>query len=113
MAEPAPKFPRSREEFSRALKVVAEGTTQTRAPDMMTPCEHPIFSDRGQGAYFWDIDGNRYLDWILSYGCIVLGHAHPVPNAVAIAQIEKVFTQQLPPLLQTDLAENLVQLILC
>ena len=52
---------------------------------MMAPCDYPIFSDRGEGAYFWDIDGNHYLDWILSYGCIVLGHGHRVVNAAAIA----------------------------
>jgi len=33
---------------------------------------------RGQGAYFWDEDGNRYIDYLAAFGPIILGHAHPV-----------------------------------
>ncbi len=36
----------------------------------------PRFVDRGEGAYFWDADGNRYIDYVLSWGPLVLGHAH-------------------------------------
>lgn len=35
----------------------------------------PRFVERGQGAYFWDADGNRYLDYVLSWGPLILGHA--------------------------------------
>lgn len=35
----------------------------------------PRFIERGQGAYFWDADGNRYLDYVLSWGPLILGHA--------------------------------------
>ena len=110
---PDSPFPKSLAEFTRARKVIAEGTTQTRTPSVMAPCEYPIFGERGQGAYFWDVDGNKYIDWILSYGCIVLGHSHPVTNAAAIAEIEKGFTLQLPPILQNELGELLVELIPC
>ena len=37
----------------------------------------PLFVARGQGAYIEDIDGNRYLDYVCSYGATLLGHAHP------------------------------------
>jgi glutamate-1-semialdehyde 2,1-aminomutase len=37
----------------------------------------PRFIERGEGAYFWDVDGNRYIDYVLSWGPLVLGHAHP------------------------------------
>ena len=100
------KFVNSDKEFRRALQVVAEGTTQTRTPAMMSPCDYPAFGAKGEGAYFWDIDGHRYIDWILSFGCIVLGHNHPEVNAAAIEEINKGFTLQLPPVLQTDLAEK-------
>ena len=46
----------------------------------------PIFFDRGQGAYLYDIDGNRYVDYIGSWGPMILGHAHPrVVEAVQVA----------------------------
>jgi glutamate-1-semialdehyde 2,1-aminomutase len=37
----------------------------------------PLFIDRGQGACLYDVDGNRYIDYVLSWGPLILGHAHP------------------------------------
>ncbi|HMB53588.1 MAG TPA: glutamate-1-semialdehyde 2,1-aminomutase, partial [Thermoanaerobaculia bacterium] len=37
----------------------------------------PIFAERGEGAELIDADGNRYLDWVCSWGPLILGHAHP------------------------------------
>lgn len=37
----------------------------------------PVFMNRGQGAYLFDVDGNRYLDYLAAYGPGILGHAHP------------------------------------
>jgi len=38
----------------------------------------PIFIDHGEGAYIWDVDGNRYVDWVSSWGPLILGHADPL-----------------------------------
>lgn len=37
----------------------------------------PIFFERGEGAYLYDLDGNRYVDYIGSWGPMILGHRHP------------------------------------
>jgi glutamate-1-semialdehyde 2,1-aminomutase len=37
----------------------------------------PIFFDRGSGPNLFDVDGNRYIDYVLSWGPLILGHAHP------------------------------------
>ena len=37
----------------------------------------PLFMERGKGAYLYDVDGNRYLDYVLSFGPLILGHASP------------------------------------
>ena len=37
----------------------------------------PVYMEKGQGAYFWDVDGNKYIDYIAAYGPIITGHAHP------------------------------------
>ena len=37
----------------------------------------PVFIERGEGAYLVDVDGNRYVDYVLSWGPLILGHAHP------------------------------------
>lgn len=42
--------------------------------------------ERGQGAYFWDVDGNKYIDYLAAYGPIITGHAHPhIAKAIANA----------------------------
>jgi glutamate-1-semialdehyde 2,1-aminomutase len=38
----------------------------------------PLFIARGEGAYLYDVDGNRYIDYVLSWGPLILGHAHPL-----------------------------------
>src|SRR4051794_41967201 len=40
--------------------------------------EHPLFAAAGEGAWLIDADGNRYVDWVLSWGPLIAGHAHPV-----------------------------------
>ena len=46
----------------------------------------PRFIERGEGAYLYDVDGNRYIDYVLSWGPLILGHAHPdVVAAIADA----------------------------
>jgi glutamate-1-semialdehyde 2,1-aminomutase len=37
----------------------------------------PLFIDRGEGAFLYDVDGNRYVDYVLSWGPLIAGHAHP------------------------------------
>ena len=37
----------------------------------------PVFFRKANGAYMWDVDGNRYIDYIGSWGPAILGHAHP------------------------------------
>src|ERR1700756_1951521 len=44
----------------------------------------PRFIERGRGAHLYDVDGNRYIDYVLSWGPLILGHAHPhVVDAIA------------------------------
>ena len=37
----------------------------------------PLFIERGEGPYVFDVDGNRYIDYVLSWGPLITGHAHP------------------------------------
>src|SRR5512141_1452788 len=37
----------------------------------------PIFAAKGKGSKFWDVDGNAYIDYVLSWGPLIFGHAHP------------------------------------
>ncbi|HEY3810970.1 MAG TPA: aminotransferase class III-fold pyridoxal phosphate-dependent enzyme, partial [Acidimicrobiales bacterium] len=62
--------------FARAQQVIPGGVNSpVRA--FRSVGGTPYFVARGEGAYVWDVDGNRYLDYVQSYGASILGHAHP------------------------------------
>ncbi|MCS6867846.1 glutamate-1-semialdehyde 2,1-aminomutase [Thermus sp.] len=65
----------------------------------------PPFLVRGEGAYVWDADGNRYLDYVMSWGPLILGHAHPevVRRVQEVAQ--KGLTFGAPHPLEAQLAQ--------
>lgn len=71
----------------------------------------PVFADSASGAYLWDVDGNRYLDFVLSFGAVVLGHTHPVVTAAVQAETARGPLPTLHSPLQVELAELLVSVI--
>ncbi len=71
------RFPKSFEHFERALKVVPRGAVRNR---FWWP--FPIYIERGDGSYLFDLDGNRYIDCVLGFGPLILGHR---PKAVISA----------------------------
>jgi glutamate-1-semialdehyde 2,1-aminomutase len=113
MLAPPLSFDRSAQLFARAREIVAGGTTQGKAPNTLLPGEYPIYAARGQGATLWDADGNRFLDWILAYGIIVLGYCDPDVDAAAIREIRDGFAFPLTRPVQNELAELLVKVIPC
>jgi glutamate-1-semialdehyde 2,1-aminomutase len=71
--------------FERARKVIPGGVNSP-VRSFRSVGGHPYFVSRGEGAYVWDADGNRLLDFVQSYGASILGHAHPaVVRAVGAA----------------------------
>src|SRR4051795_9823381 len=76
---------KSAELYARALQRLPGGVNSpVRA--MRSIGRDPIFIDRAEGAEIVDVDGNRYVDWVCSWGPLILGHAHPeVLGAVAAA----------------------------
>ncbi len=67
---------RSAELYERAVRVLPGGVNSpVRA--MRQIGRKPIFIDRGEGCELVDVDGSRYLDWVGSWGPLILGHAHP------------------------------------
>lgn len=68
----------------------------------------PRFIERGQGAYLWDVDGNRYIDYVLSWGPMILGHAHPRVVAALRSAIERGTSYGAPTALESELAALLI-----
>ena len=76
---------RSAEVYERAVRLLPGGVNSpVRA--MRSIGRDPVFVARGEGAELIDVDGNRYVDWVMSWGPLIAGHAHPeVVAAVEVA----------------------------
>jgi glutamate-1-semialdehyde 2,1-aminomutase len=68
----------------------------------------PVVFDRAEGAYLFDIDGNRYIDYIGSWGPMILGHQHPRVVAAVHAAVDKAFSFGAPTAGENELAELIV-----
>jgi len=68
--------PRSTALFAEARRHIAGGVNSAVRAFRAVGGD-PVFFERGEGAYLWDVDGNRYIDYVGSWGPAILGHAHP------------------------------------
>lgn len=69
----------------------------------------PIFIEKAKGAYMYDADGNDYIDYINSWGPMILGHAHPKVTEAIISQVEKGTSYGTPTELETEIAKLVVE----
>jgi len=89
--------------YEAAKQFVPAGThsnSRVRSP-------HPIYFERGEGAYLFDVDGNRYLDCTMGNGAIMLGHAHPSVSAAVADALHSGLTTGC----ETRTATEVVQLL--
>jgi glutamate-1-semialdehyde 2,1-aminomutase len=63
--------------YKRALELIPGGVNSPVRAMRAVGLDEPFFVSRGEGAYLFDVDGNRYLDWVLSWGPLIFGHADP------------------------------------
>ena len=71
----------------------------------------PLFIERADKAYIWDVDGNKYIDYVCSWGPMILGHRHPsVVNALR-EQLEKGTSFGAPTELETELAKLIIRAV--
>jgi len=94
--------------WKRARKVMPGGVNASAR--LNGALAHPLFFARGEGAYLYDVDGNRYIDYCASHGASLLGHGHPgvtraVQEALSIGGLLACETE-----IQVDVAERLLAL---
>ena len=63
--------------YRRALELIPGGVNSPVRAMRAVGLDEPFFVERGEGAYLQDVDGNRYLDWVMSWGPLLFGHADP------------------------------------
>ncbi|KAA6185200.1 glutamate-1-semialdehyde-2,1-aminomutase [Thiohalocapsa marina] len=71
----------------------------------------PVFFDSASGAYATDVDGKRYIDYVGSWGPMILGHAHPDIIGAVAAQIQKGLSFGAPTELETRMADAVCELV--
>jgi glutamate-1-semialdehyde 2,1-aminomutase len=98
---------RSAAAFDRARAVIPGGVNSP-ARAFGAVGGTPLFIAKGEGPYLFDVDGNRYLDFIGSWGPLILGHCHPAVVEAAVAALRKGSSFGAPTELETELAELIV-----
>ena len=71
----------------------------------------PRFMERGQGAQMWDADGNKYIDYVGSWGPLILGHASPLINDAVRAQLERGTSYGAPTALEVEMARAVCEAV--
>jgi glutamate-1-semialdehyde 2,1-aminomutase len=96
----------------RAEALLMNGVgTLSKSPRHICPGCCPSFVARAKGAYFWDVDGNRYIDYPLALGAVVLGYAYDEVDDAVKRQMQSGFLYSLSSPLELELAEILCQVI--
>jgi hypothetical protein len=101
---------RSKELFAEAQKLLPGGVdSPVRA--FRAVGGQPLFIDRGQGAYLYDVDGNHYIDYVLSWGPLILGHAHPRVVSALTEAVARGTSYGAPSPLELELAKLIQQFV--
>jgi glutamate-1-semialdehyde 2,1-aminomutase len=70
-------FTKSEQLYKEALEHIVGGVNSPSRSYKAVGGGAPVVMERAKGAYFWDVDGNKYIDYLAAYGPIITGHAHP------------------------------------
>jgi glutamate-1-semialdehyde-2,1-aminomutase len=97
--------------YDEALKNIVGGVNSPSRSYAAVGGGAPVYMNRGKGAYFYDVDGNRYIDYLAAYGPIITGFAHPHITEAIKKQAELGVLYGTPTKLETDLAVMLKKAI--
>ena len=98
----------SRELYQRACSLFPGGVSSPVRAMRAVGRDHPLFIERGEGAWIVDADGNRYVDWVMSWGPLVAGHAHPAVLAAIEAAARRGTSFGAPCRPELELAERIM-----
>ena len=94
--------------YRRALELIPGGVNSPVRAMKAVGLDTPIFVRRGEGAYLEDVDGNRYVDWVLSWGPLLFGHADPATVDAVTAAARDGTSFGAPTEAEVELAAEIV-----
>lgn len=110
------RYEKSREIFERATKVIPSGIYGHQGPaeGCFIPVDaFPFYAERAKGSYFWDVDGNRFIDYMCAYGPNILGYNDEEIDEAARKQAEKCNCTTAPSSVMVEFAELLTDTVAC
>lgn len=100
--------------WKRQIKYIPDGVqTYSKMPDKHVEGVYPKMIHHAQGAYVYDYEGNKYVDYPCALGAIILGYRHPVVRDAVLSQLNKGILFSLPNDMEGKVAEKIVDLIPC
>lgn len=90
--------------FAAALSRLPSGVSR----QTLAFAPYPLFAERGRGQYVWDVDGNRYIDFVNNYTSLIHGHAHQASVDAAIAELRRGGALGAPTRLELEFAGHLI-----
>ena len=93
--------------WRRATAVIPGGVNSPVRAMRAVGLEEPVFMRRGEGAYIEDVDGNRYVDWVMSWGPLIFGHADPETVAAVVEAAAHGTTFGAPTEAEVELAAEI------
>ena len=106
-AEYVAATPKSRAQWERGKPVMPGGVI--KGAYYFSP--HPIYMDRADGCYMWDLDGRKYVDFANHHTSTILGHNHPAVVEALQKELERGWALGAPTTLEAELAEEIVERI--
>jgi glutamate-1-semialdehyde 2,1-aminomutase len=108
-------------ELSESFRLKAIGSkllpslsqTFSKSPTSFVEGVYPVYAKRGDGCYLFDVDDNKYIDYLMSLGPIVLGHNYPSVNNAIKEQLKNGIIFSLPHFKEIEAAESLQKIIPC
>jgi glutamate-1-semialdehyde 2,1-aminomutase len=110
LSQPGFRLPASHEAFVRANRVIPGGVNSPARAFGAVGGEPP-FMARASGAYLHDIDGHTYIDYIGSWGPMILGHAHPKVRSAVIGALELGSSFGAPTVREIEIAETVCRAV--
>jgi glutamate-1-semialdehyde 2,1-aminomutase len=108
------RYKKSEEYLARALKTVPLGSqTFSKSKTQLPIGVSPFFASKGKGAYLWDVDGNKYIDFVNSLASITLGYNDPDVNKAVMEEFQNGTIYSLSHELEFKVAEKIVEMVPC
>lgn len=100
-------FEKSKQYYEQACEFLATGVSSS----MRKGVDPILYFDRAEGPYYYDVDGNTFIDYTLAWGPLIVGSNHPAINKAVTEQIQKSYTLGAQHKLEIDLASKMVSVL--